>query len=144
MLGIGEGEGFSPTGRARGGGARPAYVSALLRNVFTENTSPGALFRSEILFERIPCDCGHHRRNRPPRGPRERKLHTLTERLCDFNEAAAWSERDSTAKLTSRIRETNKNALRTGYEPLPATFLAVTEYADLARRRLRRIARGDS
>lgn len=141
MLGIGEGEGFSPKGRARGGGARPAYVSALLRNVFSENASPGALFRAEILFERIPCHCGHHTRKRPPRGPRERKLHTLTERLRDFNEAAAWSEREATAKLTARIRRANKNALRAGFEAVPDAFLVVAEQADRSRSRLRRIAR---
>lgn len=144
MLGIGEGEGFVPRGRARGGGARPTYVRALLRNVFTENASAGTVLRAEILFARIPCDCGHHPRQRPPHGPRERKLHTLTERLRDFNEAAAWSESEAFRKLIARVRRTNKNALRTRFDPVPGAFLVVAEQADLTRRRLRRIARGDS
>jgi len=141
MLGIGEGEGFVPRGRVKGGGARPTYIRALLRNVFTENAHLATLLRAEILFERIPCDCGHHPSKRPPHGQRERKLHTLTERLRDFNEAAAWTEREVIAKLTARIRRTDKNALRTGFDPPPGTFLAVAEQADLTRRRLRLIAR---
>ncbi|HEV8460615.1 MAG TPA: hypothetical protein VGQ38_07890 [Gaiellaceae bacterium] len=141
MLGIGEGEGFVPGGRAKGGGARPTYIRALLRNVFTENANLATLLRAEILFERIPCDCGHHPSKRPPHGPRERKLHTLTERLRDFNEAAAWAEHEAIARLTARIRWTDKNALRTGFDSTPGTFLAVAEQADLTRRHLRLIAR---
>lgn len=144
MLGIGEGEGFTPRGRARGGGARPAYVRALLRNVFTDHASPGTLLRAEILFERIPCDCGHHPSRRPPQGPRERKLHTLINRLRDFNEAAAWPEHEATTKLAARVRHANKNALRAGFAPVAPSFLAVAEQADLTRKRLRRIARNES
>ena len=135
MLGIGEGETFSPAARARGGGVRAVYHSPILRNVQTYGAAVSGLFRSEILFARYPCSCGHHPMGRAPEGQRERKLHTLSERLADFNTAAAWNATDARQRLAARIAEANQVAEATGYPALPDTFLAVVDQAELARRR---------
>jgi len=138
MLGIGEGEMFSPGARAGGGGTRPVYCSAILRSVQTYGVATGAIFRSEILFARYPCDCGHHRQGRAPEGQRERKLHTLSERLGDFNTAASWTETEARQRLANRLATANGVANATGYPQLPDTFLAVAEQAELTRKRWRR------
>jgi hypothetical protein len=135
MLGIGEGETFSPAARARGGGIRAVYHSPILRSVRTDGVTDAARFRSEILFARYPCSCGHHRQGRAPEGQRERKLHTLSERLADFNAAAAWDAINARRHLMARIAEANQVAEATGYPALPDGFFAVIDQAELVRRR---------
>jgi hypothetical protein len=138
MLGIGEGEVFAPGSRARGGGARPVYHAGILRSVHTRGASAVAIYRAEILFARRPCDCGHHRRDQPPQGQRERKLHTLSERLRDFNTASSWSESEARPRLARRVAAANRLAARRGYPALPGSFLVVAEQAELTRAGFRR------
>jgi hypothetical protein len=98
-----------------------------------------AVFRAEILFARHPCGCGHHRGDQPPQGHRERKQHTLSERLHDFNTAASWGGGEAARpRLDERVAPANRLAALRGYPPLPDSFVAVADQAELTRWRARR------
>jgi hypothetical protein len=137
MLGIGEGEVFRASGRAFGGGVRPVYHRGALRSVDTHAKSVKAGYRAEILFFQSRCDCGHHRSDLPPSDERSRKLHTMSCRIRDFSEAAAWAERSAAPQIATRVRSANALATPIGYPALPESFVAVARIAEETRRRFR-------
>jgi hypothetical protein len=140
ILGISEGEVFYVRGQAAGGGARPVYHSIALRSVDTHSKSLAAGSRSEILFLRAPCGCGHHRIDLPPEGTRERKLHTMSERIRQFSEARSWGERHCGDEMQKLVRAADALAVPIGYQPLSDGFVAVTHAARVARRRFNEAA----
>jgi hypothetical protein len=133
MLGIAEGETFYVGSGGRNQGARPIYTSPLWRSVAPTTTA--ATLRAEILFHTNPCDCGHHRANELPANMHALKLHTLTRRLDDFRNVAAWPESQAAQKMTARIAEIDAVAAGAGYPPCSAAFIAVVRAAEHARRR---------
>lgn len=132
MLGIAEGETFYVGTGGRNQGARPIYSSALWRSVAP--TTVAAALRTEMLFHKNPCDCGHHRPKDLPANLRTLKLHTLTKRLHDFGTVAEWGERSALPEITARVAEINAIASASGYPPCSAAFVAVVEAAQRARR----------
>lgn len=133
MLGIAEGETFHVGSGGRNQGARPIYTSALWRSVAP--TTAAATLRAEILFHKNPCDCGHHRANELPANLHALKLHTLSRRLEDFRNVAAWPESQAARKMTARIAEIDAVAAGAGYPACSAAFIAVAQAAERARRR---------
>ena len=133
MLGIAEGEVFNITTGGRNQGARPVYNSPLWRSV--AGSTNAAAFRAEILFNKNPCDCGHHQAKLIPKGLHALKLHTLTKRLEDFRTVSAWPENEVERKMTARISEIDAVAASAGYSSCPTTFAFVVQAAERARRR---------
>lgn len=144
ILGISEGEVFHVRGRAIGGGARPVYHSAALRSVDTHAKSIAAGYRAEILFLHSACSCGHHRPDLPPDGTRERKRHTMSERIRDFANAASWGVGRCESEMRHRVEQANTLAVPIGYAQLPETFVAAANAAAQATRRFRAAASSSS
>ncbi|HCG01750.1 MAG TPA: hypothetical protein DEV93_14560 [Chloroflexi bacterium] len=132
MLGIAEGEVFNVGSGGRNQGAKPIYHAALWRSVAA--TTEAARLRAEILFHKSPCDCGHHRARDFPANLHTLKLHTLTKRLHDFRAVADWGIGNAERRMISRIAEIDAVAAGAGYAPASATFFAVVQAADRARR----------
>lgn len=141
MLGIAEGETFYVGSGGRNQGARPVYSSPLWRSVAP--TTLAARLRAEMLFDKNPCDCGHHRPKELPADMHTLKLHTLTMRLRDFSTVAEWGEHDALPEMTARVAEVNAIASASGYPPCPAAFTAVVDAAQRARRRARGIGQNE-
>lgn len=133
MLGIAEGEVFNVGSGGRNQGAKPIYHSAVWRSVAASTVA--AALRAEILFERNPCDCGHHRANVLPQGLHPLKLHTLTKRLNDCRAVAAWPESEVERRMIARVAEIDAVARDAGYPTTSAAFVAVVQAAERARRR---------
>jgi hypothetical protein len=131
MIGIGEGEGFHVGANGRGG-SRPVWHRQALRSVSPKSKSGPAAQRAARLFQRYPCDCGHHVATRPPLTEDERKLHTFTCRIRDFYEL---SGSDGEAVMRHRLREAAKIAAELGYSTLPTSYIRVLEIAAELRRR---------
>lgn len=132
MLGIAEGEVFNIGTGGRSQGARPIYHSALWRSVAA--STAGAALRAEILFNRNPCDCGHHRTKQLPQGLRQLKLHTLTRRLHDFRAVAAWLDSEALRQISTQLAEIDAVAVDAGYPRASAAFVAVVQAAARSRR----------
>jgi hypothetical protein len=131
MLGIGEGEGFHVGANSRGG-SRPVWHPGALRSVAPKSKSAPAARRAMLLFERHPCDCGHHPSGRPPLNEGERKLHTFSCRIRDFYEL---SGANGEAVMRRRLREADKVARAVGYPALPQSYVRVLDVAAQLRRR---------
>lgn len=64
-----------------------------------------------VLFQRYPCDCGHHPRTEPPRNKSEQVRHNAA---CAANELA-WATSNLTQEVVSdRIRQANETRARVG------------------------------
>jgi len=134
MLGIAEGEVFHASSGGRNQGGKPIYCSALWRSV--RPSTPGATLRAEILFEKNPCDCGHHKPKRLPSSQHELKLHTLTKRQHDFGTVSEWAESAAERRMQAKVRELDAVAEAAGYPATSDAFAAVVRAATRARRRV--------
>lgn len=133
MLGIAEGEVFRASSGGRNQGGKPIYCSPLWRSV--RPSTVAATLRAEILFERNPCDCGHHPPKQLPNGLHQLKLHTLTKRLHDFGHVAEWSQSTTEQQMVAKVRELDEIATGAGYPATSEAFVAVTQAAARAHRR---------
>lgn len=127
MLGIAEGEVFHTSSGGRNQGGKPIYCSALWRSV--RPSTPGAMLRAEILFDKNPCDCGHHNPKRLPSDQRMLKLHTLTKRLHDFGAVSEWTESTVEPRMRAKVRQLDTTAENCGYPATPDGFVAVVQAA---------------
>lgn len=142
MLGIAEGEVFNVGSGGRNQGAKPIYNSELWRSVGV--TTDAARLRAEILFHKNPCDCGHHRQRELPMSLHALKLHTLTNRLRDFGDVAAWGRDNAERLMMKRVAEIDDAATAAGYPAASGAFVAVVQAAERAWRRPSRADDRDS
>jgi hypothetical protein len=136
MLGIAEGEVFHASSGGRNQGGKPIYCSALWRSV--RPSTLAATLRAEILFDKNPCDCGHHKPKQLPNGQHQLKLHTLTKRLHDFRAVSEWPDAAAERQMAARVSELDVVAQEAGYSATPEAFIAVVQAAAQARRRAQR------
>jgi hypothetical protein len=143
-IGLGEGEVFHfPPSSATGRQGRPVYHDGLVRSVNPKAEHEEARRRAQELFRRFPCACGHHPKDRAPKG-RERKPHTFSLRYADASIFSMGPIASREAHLAKRLLRAREIALAVGYSAPTAGFERIVEVGQRVRRRERGVAEDDS